>query len=302
MSYAPLHIKNPSSLLHVTRVRPGQQIVVSLDKTNMCLDIQTEFLKLDSVIENEKGKQFTLTPRGDLEKWSQLSTFYLGEVTAGEGNLLVYLDSMSEVKRDMVTVLNPGFDTVRLKPNQIMEVVLFNPSFSGRYDRWTWQWYPKQDLQLDEICYKCMIPNYYHTEPDLTDYFATVRRSPEGVRCTQHHFWFRFEKNILQMITKEDCKAKFMGRLIFTGSTNWQNPQEECVEGILDLYVDIHKKHYLSTIFTMNIDGYGSKYNHLPRLPAPAYVRRERQPLVREVDLTRIPGELDEGCKTMIGE
>src|SRR5690606_13089069 len=131
--YSPVLVKNPTSELHLVRLKPRQDFVLRVDDWFGIVDMTwtSEYFTLAD--EQDLGfgaKNYTFKQKFDLSHWSKVSNVYLGEVILiGEQvccSLCVILDSNNHQKSFLTTVINPIAAEIKLEPSHILEVVLFD--------------------------------------------------------------------------------------------------------------------------------------------------------------------------------
>lgn len=291
---APVKIKNPDTTLRVVKLKPYQslEIVVTGDYGES-INMQSEYLRISEAIEQQDRTTYRIQQTKHATGANLYSTFYLGEINLTQSCLLVYLEATEEAKKDIITIVNPGFDTVSMKPYQVLEVVCYNPQFLGE-DLWFWEWMTDvQYLDMDQMGYRSSTPYLaplYSPDPVC----SVMPRIIGEHQCTQHHFWFRFEKSVLNVL-KDTKFKKPIGKFIFRGFPNSQTT--ECVESVVEVYLDGNEKHrerclktmFLPTFFEEQEDWSGHEMTS-------KHVRMDVA--IKRIDCA----DLDDGCRVIYDE
>lgn len=288
----PVRIKNPDSLCRVVRLQPAQQLEIMLtDDYGANINLQSEYLRIAS-IDEYIDKRICRIKQTDNAFGSNLhSTFYLGEISLSKGNVLVYLESSDPGKKDTITIVNPGYDAIRMKPHQVLEVVCYNPDFEGKDDKWVWEWQPEVDLEVDQIGYDFAMPYYYPAYREDKIY-SIVPRITGDFRCAQHHFWIRFNKSVLELLDENLGRAKYVGKFIFRGFPD--SVGSDCVESVIDLFLDGNKKYFNKCVQTLTLPTYmDAVYNMKPS---------KAQPIARDVAVQRLDSDFEVGCRVIWDE
>ena len=339
-SYSPVQIRNPSSLQHVVKVFPGQRIELTLNESVF----EQPHVEADGYLAVENAKKekdnhtYLFCHPVDVIRWSKFSSCQLGEIWVDSKNrfskLIVVLESDNLHKLDHIAVVNPVANDMRLKPQNIVEVILFDETFSAQ-DEWTWEWKPDLELGVTEIGRATVNAyshhKYGHQTDDPSFRYAVCPRSPyettPNVFMRQHHFWFRFDNRVFNFLNQDQGTLK-AGHLSFEGVSSCFSKQSAKRLNGVTLFVDFHKKHRERVYKTMAMmtleecEKFGVR--HVPMCgpevhpqPHPAYTaypayatypvqscvpikkRKKFYPVEREVILEKIEGDLAEGCKVI---
>lgn len=295
----PIRIKNPDSVCRIVQLQPHQDIELTLTndyKDYTTVNVTSHYLRVARVDEYENRRVFHIKQTKHSQGCNIFSTFYLGEITLGGGSLLAYMKAADPEKTNIVTMVNPGYDAIRLRPYQILEVVCYHPAFADKLDVWYWEWVPNiLELDVEQMAYESSVP--FFSMWDMGGPFITCPRTvEENLFTTQHHFWIRFDKTILNLVEGDKIgRAKYAGRLIFQG-----HPHEgsvDFIEGIVDVYLDGNRKHLQKCVQTLA----------LPISPTSWEDRwcqkRAAGPVVKDVTITRIEKtSFDDGCRVIWDE
>lgn len=147
----PVRIVNPTGNWHTALLFPCQSLIVKLRKPCVFLKASPEaefditlfsdFLIIERCEHTEKtgDKVFRISPKYDLTAWVQFGQVLLGNICIRlinnkcndtenfSSNICVIQNSQS----DVLTVVNPVGNTVKMKPHQILEVVCFEPEWNN---------------------------------------------------------------------------------------------------------------------------------------------------------------------------
>lgn len=253
MNPSPVQIRNPVANYQVVRLHSKQDIFLSLsgEHTAKKIKVASPFLELDSMSHYKNGMLTHKIRQRQSFGLNASSTSHLGEIIVDKTVLLVYLESQIDSKKDFITMVDPYADTVRLKPHQILEVVLMG------HAGWDWTWYPEINTKIDieELGYRCAGNHQFRNslqsldEPYYVGYKSFLKPNNEP---TQHHFWLRFDSTIIPIIQAESSGRNVSaGTLIFNCAVN--NEQSS-----VDVYVDLEKKYLNKVTNTLTLGKHGS--------------------------------------------
>lgn len=309
--YYPLCVRDPRSMYHLVRIRPNQDLAILLSKEKFSspeLEIASSYLSVNHASEDANNRVFRLAQTDSIRTWSQYSSTYLGEVWIthehGISRLLVIQDCTNPQKTNLITVVNPkGFD-LRVFPHNIMEFILYEPSFGCTAD-WEWIWKPKFDCV--KICClgedtKGLHPNrMYQSFESPSDQYAKLARfdvSPTEHYRQQQHFWFRFEKDLVQLLTSEIGTIN-VGSFHFTGCPGPYCDSDDIVTFCASIFLNTKKPRVAS--FESIIETLPPLRSYVSSRPKfQIYVKKQALPIINEVCITRVEtSELAEGCKTL---
>lgn len=261
-SPSPIVQRNPIANYQVLRVCKNQEIHILLSEEHRekTVKVSGPFLTLDeTIVYNSKGvfrtiRQFRCF---DLNKGS---TCFLGTITVGENvNLLVYLESDNVDKKDFVTLIDPYVDTIRLKPHQVLEVVMTDNT------GWDWAWYPRNPTEnssciaLQEIGRRFFSPTMARWNQQLTSdpYFTDQKlKNQMPDKVMQTHFWFRFDSSMLGILNEDKLgRGHIAGNLVI-----YTRAEEDYA--CIDVLVDVSKKYTIQFANTLTLGKYGPNYRY----------------------------------------
>lgn len=332
--YAPARVINPTSLQHLVKLQPGQGFILSLDK-KIYNDPKIEILcdNLDIVVADKKEGVYTFVQRKNLDDWSVYSSCMLGEVWIecedSLSKLVVVQDCLNPEKADHITVINPDHCDIRVQPHNIMELVLYDKEF-GYQDEWNWKWRPAMDgMVVEEIGSDTLglyswyeFHEYMEIDPPHHRYARFPRTSvKENQFCRQHHFWLRFNDELLGMLNK-DLGVQHVGDLDFVGYKNrYDKSSYDNRTFHASVYLDLKKKYrarFLGALGIKNRKEYSfqgepskqhaSKQHASTPIVIPTFataggivhVPKESPPVIKKVVINKMEPEfLEEGCKVL---
>ena len=136
--YSDVRVKDPNSDNHVVPLHPGQDFNIVLSSTmgEVAVDVESDFFDLTETVETaargqEKETVLKFSQFKDLSKWSQISKVYLGavrllsEMRDDFVNLSVFLESSNPLKENVITIINPEQNKLKVEAHQILEVVVY---------------------------------------------------------------------------------------------------------------------------------------------------------------------------------
>lgn len=338
--YSPVQIRNPVSLQHLALIHSGQSLELTLDHEifpgEKKVELSTEHLIISDMKKLERHDKYFIDHDFQVLDWSTFSQALIGEIWIDAENclskVLVVMDTCNDIKRRHMCVVNPDCCDMRIKPYNIFEVVLYDADFTS-HDEWTWEWTPYQNhdpvIDIEEI--GCDFMNVYAASKFNASYsdtpsslYAKHSRVARDKECKpwqrQHHFWFRFDRSIIEGIENfNDIRA--VGSLSFTGYANrYQKHLAKSTEFKMTVYVDFRGDTLKKTQETLLVPklteatrsttvSFGEKSEatsgivHLkPSRKVKLFpnVSKVSLPMKKEVVITKVPfNSLEDGCKVM---
>lgn len=324
--YMPIQVKNPTSLQHLVVIKPGQNIELHLDHDMYSGKINIEISGKNLVLEKQdltnpkrsiyyfKHSLFTLD-------WAEFSHAMLGEIWIDTkdqlAKLIVMMECLNVEKMRNVTVVNPDCCDLKIKPFSIIEVVLCGEGNESDFnEEWSWEWTPTVNLGIEEIGYNRLNlftwNNFSSYDMDSPDYmYARFPRFDVNSHVNpclyQHHFWFRFDNSILNIMNSE-IGVNHVGDLKFTGYSydfNKPNCNIRCCN--MSIYVDLKSKFKTKVLETLAFEKENDSIVHLkqskPKNKSKIKTRqkvRKMLPFKKEVIINKIPfTSLEEGCRML---
>lgn len=312
--YFPVRIQDPTSHQHMIRVKPGQKINLSLSKVlfpDVNLEIISDHIKIESCQTGDINRVYVLSHDSSICQWSEYSDFFIGEVLLEcekfISKLAIVMESTNPSKSIFLSVVNPNYFDLRLKPHNVIEVILYNTSF-GSQDEWKTNWAPHvpnlglEQIGSDHLCLQSW--NHYGVVDDPSYPYAKLPRVDvsNNNMTRQHHFWFRLGSRFkdLNQFVKE-----FQGEIQFIGKLNFQGQEDRYKSSLrketfgLDLYLDCRKPKsdlYLKTLSLKSKDDC-SPYDFCSVNDNKKHkIKQSDYPIVRHVDVVVAKQSFD-GCR-----
>lgn len=317
-SYAPAHVKNPSSVQHLVWLQPGQTLVLHLkaeDYNNPKVEISKSHVKQIGYEQKDDEHVFLFIQDEHVIDWGDYSSCHLADIWVDSekttARLVVMMQCVNPLKQNFVTIINPDVADLRLRPHDVMEVILYDTRFRDQ-DEWNWEWEPKCDVALEHIGYDSMNIHmwhryYTHEESEQPNYaYARVPRTDgeNNPWCRQHHIWFRFTSNILELMDKENG-LKHVGNVRFYGWPDKYNKNTGYLtEYHLSVVVNLSATTKSKVYETLAMKQQSLCSSPMPTVAAVPYfkkqkVQRHYGPTIRDVEFKLIDYKtLDEGCNT----
>lgn len=325
-AYSPFQISNPQSNQHIARLKPGQFLQLTLGKDrfpNAELVLDSEELTLEGEGEDKAEKQFLISHSDDAKKWADYSSLFLGEVwircdQEDKAKILVYVESPNKFKKDIITVINPNWWDVRLRPWEMLEVVLYDHSFKTISD-WDWNFFRCERVTMDMLGHEDIVlyvreqfGDYFKIDPDYRYTILPRTEHRQNTEMPETHMWFRFDATILDLLIKSG--TVLIGNMNFEGTKDpYENVVENNVQYGFTLYVDCYKKHQARTIQSLGLPGYADSQTStlfdttaaddkvVARVGNKYVVHKEKnKKRVREVTFNRLfPTMFSDGCRVL---
>jgi hypothetical protein len=240
--HSTINIKNPTSMQHIVRMKPGQLVLLKVDKQicNDCnLIVNGDYLNYYKSRDSD-SIQFTIVHKDIVRDWSKRSTTFLGEIVLVNGEmekcdvmakLMMFLELTDKDAVPIVSVINPVENDVRIWPGELLEVVLFEESWPDDI-YWSWKWSPAMGVCVD-LLKKDSLEIRNAIDWDYLDETACYMyemypRSPLPRRNhyhTQYHFWFRFDKKIIDLMSVQTGIWN-LGDFLFLGTPTSKRSSE----------------------------------------------------------------------------
>lgn len=303
-------VKNPSSMQHLVRIQSGQTLVLSLDDAfyeQVEVEVSSEMIYEHSVRRNQNCSEYRFLMSPDVKRWCEYSSAFLGEIWIGGrssiAKLAVIVEAIDPQKRNVITAINPTCYDIRLKPYNILELVVYDQNFSFQ-DQWVCEWKPSvSSIKVEQLDYSqlWLFSDPTIMEPDCAaERFARCPRvlPKSGTAFKQHHFWYRFTDSILEQLTFE--RLVHVGDFIIHGLSNRYDLNTDNTRYNASIYTDLKKKYkskVAQTLKSPSVDrvrvvsnNFGpTKFNLKPLLPK-----------VMDVDIKVINySGLDDGCQVV---
>jgi hypothetical protein len=222
------------------------------------VEIPTDFLQMQGGECIDGVVEYFISHVSSVDEWTQWSTMFLGEIVINyedrpSATLLVYVESSNQDRQSVVTAINPNFCDIRIKPYEIIEVVLYYPQFFGE-ETWSWQWMPLEKATLECIGNNSVSPAIWEQYADVISidpeylYTPHPRFKESDSRFREFHYWFRCDESVLPLLGQG--KDVSMGMLTFEGKLN---DEVSAVYYNLSVYVDCNSKYRARTLKTLDV-------------------------------------------------
>lgn len=232
-----VRVRNPLSENTVVRLHPTQELILEItpDAGVVDVDYDSKFFFLDREVTDDSVTQFVFKQKFDLSNWSEISSMYLGEVFVLRENmylsLCVILNSQS--KPNILTVVNPLGCQLKLRPTQILEVVVFDPQF-GSYVQWDVDATPGvHNIRYDEVKRAVVSASSFDPLTFLGESFVPYPRVQDA--AVEHHFWFKCN---IEAATIWPTGLYESGKITFTG----KGPGDKILTNVINLNLRIKTK------------------------------------------------------------
>tara|TARA_Y100000034_G_scaffold43496_2_gene53056 strand:- start:413 stop:1495 length:1083 start_codon:yes stop_codon:yes gene_type:complete len=238
---------------HTVRLYPSQNL--SLRLSSELRSLKTDpFIQITGETPLKEGIEVNFQQKSDVVSWGKESSVYLGEIcgetTIGHKfRLCVYMTSVNDYKKDVVTVFNPIHQIIKLEPYQILEVVLSDPYFGGS-DIWEIDFQDEErelDIGFHELG-KREVPlskagltdsrdqsDIYHLKSRTKDFYHPC--------CREHHYWLRFDNRMLPLVRTRSNKVYFIGHINFVGHGSLSKDDDLKAMRSLEVWLNIKNKH-----------------------------------------------------------
>lgn len=235
-NYRSIKIRNPISSQQLVRLKQNQCIEMHLDKK---LFPNVNFEYNDVFFELTCDKNYYLfKPKKFIEEWSNYSSMHLGSIFVNSNfnssNIIVLSESSNNLKSNFLTIINPKNDIVRMIPGDILEVILFD------CENQELEWHFSECMNCEiEFLGESRLSSKKDKIFPCKDYpYAQLPRFVEfkELPIVQRHFWFRFNKKLMNLLNDTVCSPKHFGNMIFINQKNQ-------TEFSMSLYVTLHKKY-----------------------------------------------------------
>lgn len=265
--YQPVQIKNPTTDGYSIRLQSGQCCQLILQKSNQNeifdVEINSDLLVIEEVFydyENLK-ETYIISQKLDLEKWSYISTVFLGNVIIKykskknkEESIIracVFMNCKSLAKQNVVAVINPDNNLVKIEAVQILQVVLYNPKLLS------WGLIGVEKLGMvcarsetvyndvfdvyDKTALLCQEPRNVPTpvNANLTNAYECIKTHYENNKIVEGlkecHFWLHLGVSALRKACTEPNGNYPLGELSFIGRTDNGEPSTRNMEVIVSL-------------------------------------------------------------------
>ena len=231
IKYSPVRVVNPLSDNHLVHLHPNQGFMVMISAWVGLVDVDynSDFFDLSEEEKLRDGTRiFHFSQKYDLTQWYKAGSVYLGEVVlVGAQTCSSLCVSLESKKTDLFTVINPFGTELKIHPHQILEVVLYDKIFNGK---WTCALQPGENgvmyrqVGYESICTSIEIHTLVEKLKTADNFIVFPRALDyEGM---EHHYWFEYDVPSIKQITKWRTGTYHGGRLIFSPGISTTDPPE----------------------------------------------------------------------------
>lgn len=235
-NYKSVKVIDPVANQQLIRLKPNQCLEICLNEkkfANSCVVFNNNFFELI-----KKNTSYILKPKDFIFSWAEYSSVFLGSVCLRDdfrsSNIITIVESSNDLKSNFLTVINPNNDPVRMTPGDVLEIILFD--YENKELDWTFSgtagckidFLGQSFLNLsEEQSFFC--PEYSYAQLPRSEIF-------ENKPLNQKHFWFRFDKKLMNLLSGTCTHPQYFGNLVF-------NDQDGQIKFSLSLYMVLHKKY-----------------------------------------------------------
>lgn len=314
--YSPVRIANPSTENHLVPIHPNQDFCIQLSSSYAVVDIDwhSKYFEMSTEERLPNGSRtITFKQTYDLTHWGRVSNLFLGEIIVmGEtsvASLCVVLQSSNKIKSNLLTVVNPLGDEVKIEAHQIVEMVIHDPSQDT--DQIKCSFLPgKEDLKYEQIGYETIesvsdMINGQHPIGNIDDIYCLFPRALHSYACREHHFWFRVDADSVTLLSAMKDGLYSGGRIAVEG----QNKAGRATFlSSLNVCINIRQKnrgHCFKALLLPNRKSGFSISAFMETLPCqPTRTNYHRQksyrkkmgPQQQEISLNKLKSKLGNGC------
>lgn len=314
--YKTYYVTNPKSNQHLVRLHQSQFINLKLDKSsypNAKIHFSNSNLILESEYHSFESITYKIKPNSKYQDWSSFSNFFLGEIFVNSdltfAKIAVVLKTQNVDKENFLTLVRPQNSEVKIKPGDILEVVLFENNFDED-SVWTWRFFPEFDCIPDILGQSSLkFKEFYSdatkkSENQANQLFVKIPRiiDSENFISQQEHFWFRFDKNLIKLL-ESNLGLQKLGEIFFYGSKkSVKNDYTLCSDATFNfsIYMDLNsqfKMRAFNSLLIPKIDQ-AQKTTNFSFSYMNLYANKTKKN-VREIQVDLIETKcLEFGCKT----
>lgn len=196
MDCDPIRILDPLAAATVVKLHPQQQLWLALSPKlgvkEVDFDSRFFFLNRDFLSE-DTVHTYVFEQKFDLSDWAKISCMYLGEIYIMRKDICACLSVIldSRFRPNILTIVNPISTQIKLRPNQILEIVALEPTI-GETTHWDITVIPGSfGIKYEEIKDAVICPRSFNLAclDSIEDQLLPYPRVDDvGI---EHHFWFK---------------------------------------------------------------------------------------------------------------
>jgi hypothetical protein len=292
--HKPVNLTDPDSPCQIVGLQTYQTLRLRLTREHYDapphVSIMSKFVSMKTILHEEKYIEYEIVQTPFAIGRNACSTFFLGEVRVNDNNLILYQNNDTLPYKNTITVVEPTFESIRIKPFQYLEVVLMTNGMPNFNDKWNWYWTPGNvSCGMEEIGYRFVYGAYLENDGNVECHpYNMIKHSEDDQPCCmQHHFWFRCEREVISLLGTSQ-RGVYLGRLLFRQG----NRATPCM---MNVYIDLNKRYQAETEESMK--AVQTRLLAMPQKPQFA------GPVCRSISLHELEfASLDEGCRTVGGD
>lgn len=228
--YSAVQVVDPSGDGHLAKVYPGQELKVVLSKETKGVEVflSSDYLKMKEVATDKNDNTvYTFYQLYDLTSWSKLSATYLGEITLLTKDMVssvcVMLEGHTFHNQNILTVVNPIGNQIKVEPQQVLEVVIYDEDCLTD-DVWDYEIVCgnigekiiEYDYIDNEIVYPAVNYKSFMKESEtLSDFTLIMPRCVARMPIREYHFFFKVDYNSLSTLQEMENGSYDGGKIYF---------------------------------------------------------------------------------------
>lgn len=197
--YSPVRVVNPVGDNHIVPLNPNQGFIVVISQWSVFkeFDYHSDYFTFREKEQLRDGTTILrFTPKYDLTQWAKMGSVYLGEVVVLSESVAASLCVVLSSKHtDVFTVVNPCGAEAKVHPHDILEVVVYDAAFHGKWDCKVTP--GEQGVQYQQIGYESIMTSIgvksLVNRMKTSNSFVVFPRSLEGFDGKEHHYWFEYD-------------------------------------------------------------------------------------------------------------
>jgi len=217
--YSPIRISDPHEG-HTVPLLPTQNFSLYLSGDRTEVEFDSPFFELLDSTSRHDVTIYNFAQKYDLSYWSRVSKVFLGEVVTLSqthmGSLCVFLSAADESRSNYTTVVNPEINFVKLEATTILEVVVYDKDYLGRWDCAIIS--GEQGLKYEQLEYRQIDPRPGQHRIVCNDPYVTLPRADlfdEQPPMREHHYWFRLDTASMMSAVYLPTGTYATGKIVF---------------------------------------------------------------------------------------
>lgn len=271
----PVRINDLTSEFHSAMLSKGQDLILTLRHAKALKILHGPHLTIKEHIKSDKEESITFAHSSIKDdEWDKCSTVYLGEIAVSllpdkinettdsqevTRKIAVFLQCSDVTKSNVVTVMNPEAISIKIDPYHIVEVVVQDPYF-GNADEWDYVFQTERSTL--EVGFKLlgrrtlMLSTAYLKDwRDTNDIYYLKARADSWQHPVnrEHHFWFRLDQRIKNLVNNTPSDIYYIGDILFRGRQS-DDPDAKKVTRRISIYLNQKAKFEFKVKLTMQVE------------------------------------------------